>query len=95
VTTTATTTDGSFASGKLSQSDCMIVSMKTREAPPHACPRCGSTDAVRIVYGYPTFELFEAEQRGEVSLGGCIVGDESPDYASCGCGAPLPWIADD
>jgi hypothetical protein len=54
----------------------MMTAMNTREAPPRACPQCGSTDAVRIVYGYPTVELFEAEQRGEGSLGGCVVGNE-------------------
>jgi predicted RNA-binding Zn-ribbon protein involved in translation (DUF1610 family) len=73
----------------------MMIAMNTPEAPPRACPQCGSTDAVRIVYGYPTVELFEAEQRGEVSLGGCVVGNESPDYACRSCGAALPWPAHD
>ena len=62
-------------------------------APPRACPSCGSTDAIRIEYGYPTDELFEASRRGEVRLGGCIVGDESPDYECRACGARLPWVA--
>jgi hypothetical protein len=56
------------------------------------CPGCGSTDAVRIVYGYPDFELGEAERRGEVVLGGCLVGPESPDYECRGCGVALPWV---
>jgi hypothetical protein len=73
----------------------MIVAMNTPKAPPRACPQCGSIDAVRIVYGYPTIDLFEAEQRGEVSLGGCVVGNESPDYACRSCGAALPWPAHD
>jgi hypothetical protein len=68
----------------------MMLSMNTREARPRACSKCGSTDAVRIVYGYPTIDLFQAEQRGEVSLGGCIVGNEPPDYACRSCGAALP-----
>ena len=60
-----------------------------------ACPSCGSTDAVRMVYGYPTAETFEAAERGEVQLGGCVIGEESPDYACQGCGNPLPWLARD
>jgi DNA-directed RNA polymerase subunit RPC12/RpoP len=68
--------------------------MTARPALP-ACPSCGSTDAVRIVYGYPTAETAEAAERGEVELGGCVIGQESPDYVCRRCGAPLPWVADD
>jgi hypothetical protein len=56
------------------------------------CPRCGSTDAVEIIYGLPDMELGMAAERGEVVLGGCIVGDESPDYECRRCGTPLPWV---
>lgn len=35
------------------------------------CPRCGSVDALPVVYGYPSAELEEAASRGEVALGGC------------------------
>ena len=41
------------------------------------CPNCGS-HAVPIVYGMPGFDLFEAANRGEVVLGGCIVDDDLP-----------------
>ena len=59
------------------------------------CPACGSTDAIRILYGLPTHEAFEASERGKFALGGCVVGDESPDYECRACGAPLPWVAPD
>lgn len=59
-----------------------------------ACPSCSSTDARRIVYGYPTAETFEAAERGEIELGGCVIGEESPDYVCRGCGLPLPWVRD-
>ena len=36
----------------------------------------------------------EAADRGEIRLGGCIVGPESPDYECLGCDAALPWVAD-
>ena len=37
-------------------------------------------------------EAGEAAQRGEIVLGGCMVGDESPDYQCRGCGSDLPWV---
>ena len=55
------------------------------------CPNCGSTDAVEISYGLPTHEAGEAGQRGEIVLGGCLVGPESPDFECRSCKAPLPW----
>jgi hypothetical protein len=57
------------------------------------CPACGSLELLEIVYGYPGHELFEADARGEVVLGGCVVGPESPDYECRDCHAPLPWVA--
>ena len=67
----------------------------TTQSPSRPCPTCGSTDALRILYGYPTGEAFEASERGEFALGGCMIGEESPDYECRGCGAPLPWVAQD
>jgi hypothetical protein len=55
------------------------------------CPACGSRDAVPIAYGYPSHEMFEAERRGELVLGGCLIGPESPAYQCRACDAPLPW----
>ena len=57
------------------------------------CPSCGSTDAVQIVYGYPDAELGEAEKRGEIILGGCLVGPESPEFECRNCRAFLPLTA--
>lgn len=58
------------------------------------CPRCGSRDVVRIVYGLPTYETFQRAERGEFELGGCVVGREGGDpnrfCRSCG----LEWIYD-
>lgn len=60
-----------------------------------ACPACGSREVVEIIYGLPDIDLWEAQVRGEVALGGCIVGPESPDYECRGCGVPLPWVRRD
>ena len=57
------------------------------------CPRCGeSVKPVPIVYGLPGVDLWEQAQRGDVRLGGCVIGDESPDYACPNCDAPLPYV---
>lgn len=43
------------------------------------CPSCGSP-MVRIVYGYPSPNLFERSARGEVVLGGCVVTGFDPTH---------------
>ena len=50
------------------------------------CPKCGSTDTIPIVYGMPGKELFEAAERGELSLGGCCEEINAPDAKCKGCG---------
>ena len=49
------------------------------------CPKCGEREGVRIVYGYPGFELLERVRRGEVALGGCIVEPENPLWCCILC----------
>lgn len=52
------------------------------------CPRCGGKLA-DIIYGLPSSEAFELEEKKEVYLGGCsiIIGIEQPKYYcySCDC----------
>jgi hypothetical protein len=49
-----------------------------------ACPQCGARDVVRIVYGYPSPELWAASKRGEVAVGS---GSWSPINRHCrSCG---------
>jgi hypothetical protein len=52
-----------------------------------ACPRCGSR-AVPILRGYPSPAAFEAAERGEVVLGGCVITGDDPHFACVGvdCG---------
>jgi hypothetical protein len=54
--------------------------------PRRRCPACGSSKIVKIVYGYPSHELFEASERGEVALGGCCVGHGDNTCACKNCG---------
>ncbi len=39
---------------------------------PDKCPKCGGK-VVKIIYGEPSIEAFEAEERGEIILGGCCI----------------------
>ena len=52
------------------------------------CPVCGGP-TVPVVYGYPDHELFEAAERGEVVLGGCVIFDDQPERECLRC-APRP-----
>jgi len=42
-------------------------------------------ERVKIVYGYPGWELGQAEERGEVALGGCVVSYDDPEWACPNC----------
>jgi hypothetical protein len=50
------------------------------------CPECGSEDTVEIVYGYPTHELSEESEPGEVVPGRCCINEDSPDRECRACG---------
>lgn len=41
--------------------------------------------SIPIVYGPPGFEVFEAADRGEARLGGCVVDGEEPHWACPVC----------
>lgn len=54
------------------------------------CASCGSFGRpVRILYGLPRPEDEERARRGEVVLGGCLVGPNDPRYACPECGEPI------
>ena len=44
-----------------------------------ACPTCGSA-GVPLLFGLPVQEARDAAAGGELALGGCIVGDEPPNW---------------
>jgi hypothetical protein len=39
-----------------------------------------------IVYGYPSFELFEASRLGDIALGGCVIRRGHPTHRCTACG---------
>lgn len=53
-----------------------------------SCPTCEEGSLRRIIYGLVAGgELQEKADRGEVVLGGCQVGENSPDWECPHCGA--------
>lgn len=51
------------------------------------CPTCGER-LVAIAYGEPGPEMFEAAERDEIALGGCVV---QPDNATHRCPQGHEW----
>ena len=49
------------------------------------CPHCGDPKPLRIAYGYPTQRMFEALERGELALGGCVISSDSPTWRCRAC----------
>jgi hypothetical protein len=44
---------------------------------------------VPIAFGFPTAEAWEASERGESRIGGCVVGEGRPTIACATCSLPL------
>lgn len=49
---------------------CEPIKVKRK---PLKCEKCGQKSVVKIVYGFPSDELFERAERNEVILGGCCM----------------------
>lgn len=70
---------------------------------PWRCPNCRSRTGVPVQYGLPTLQAADAAARGEVVLGGCVLGDDDPPRCCTTCRAALwpggvfatPGAADD
>jgi hypothetical protein len=53
---------------------------------PVECPRCRRIAGVVIVYGMPGADLFEAAEKNQLALGGCVIFEDQPDYRCRQCG---------
>jgi hypothetical protein len=60
---------------------------------PWRCPHCRSRAGVPVQYGLPTLDAVAAAERGEVVLGGCVLGDDDPPRCCTACRAAL-WAGD-
>ena len=49
------------------------------------CPKCGSLNTVKIMYGLPIDETLDLFEREKVVLGGCRVWPDSPKYYCKDC----------
>jgi hypothetical protein len=49
------------------------------------CPVCGGS-GIPIAYGLPPYDMFKAEERGEVVLGGCEWRPGARDHRCSSCG---------
>jgi hypothetical protein len=49
------------------------------------CPKCGSKNSIRIIYGMPTHKTFLEAEAGKIKLGGCDLDDNYPEYHCKDC----------
>lgn len=50
------------------------------------CPKCGSSEVAKILYGMPVFHLIEEDlEKGKIELGGCCITDNDPAYKCRSC----------
>lgn len=49
------------------------------------CPKCGSKNSVNIVYGMPSYDLYQEAEAGKVKLGGCVLSLGDPEYVCKEC----------
>lgn len=68
--------------------------VQAREAAVPRCPKCGKDEPLRIAYGYPSHDMFEASERGELALGGCMIEADSPEWHCRRCSHEWGRVAD-
>ena len=44
------------------------------------CPECNSENVIPIVYGYPDYTAERKAKKGEILLGGCVIGINDPEW---------------
>lgn len=66
----------------------MRVTRKHPETSRPDCPACEAPDSAQpLVFGFPSEEMFEASERGEITLGGCCLPQgPMPHWRCSGCG---------
>ena len=51
------------------------------------CPECKSKSIALIFWGYPNMDSIQNElDRGEITLGGCMISDNDPKWECNECG---------
>lgn len=54
--------------------------------PRPCCGRCGAGDVVPVIVGMPSPDEYAREAAGQVEFAGCIIGEDTPDWACQVCG---------
>ena len=49
------------------------------------CPQCDSKNIAVIEFGFPSPEMIEGSDRGEIVLGGCCVTEDDPEWHCKDC----------
>ncbi|WP_051188615.1 hypothetical protein [Proteocatella sphenisci] len=49
------------------------------------CPRCGSLNVIKIIYGMQTHDAFLMTEEGKIKLGSCCITDSEPEYYCKDC----------
>ena len=62
-----------------------------RQRKPRKCPACGHAPVAEILYGYPGFPLIDNEDldSGRITLGGCVVTGDDPEWECTQCGQKI------
>jgi len=60
-----------------------MVTLMTRKKP--KCPECDSENVAAIAFGYPSSEMMEQSDRGDIVLGGCCVTEDDPEWHCYDC----------
>ncbi len=58
------------------------------------CPKCNEKAGVPIVYGHPTEDAWEAAQRGELAIGGCMREWDAPKWRCLACNHGWPTVTE-
>jgi len=44
------------------------------------CPKCQSENVAAIEFGFPSPEMIEGADKGDIVLGGCCVTEDDPEW---------------
>jgi hypothetical protein len=58
--------------------------MRNTETNP-ICPECGARAGIPIAYGYPSGNMLEKSEAGEIVLGGCVITFDQPNWSCSAC----------
>jgi hypothetical protein len=64
----------------------MKTKTESKKKTKRICPECNSQEVVPILYGMPTAQAAEEEEKGKLFIGGCCIYEDSPKWHCKACG---------